>query len=395
MNIQNEINDVRTDKEFKGISFSGYKLTEVKANFVRCLKENKIEEACYWSAEMVCSSHYVELWDAIIGYYSKYIHLANPKMANYLEHRIQLFIDIIKNYAGRDLLARNNLKIRHLVCEVVCMICSSKKSNLCADVKITETQKDISTIRDMYQAPNVKFLENVFTEDDPRELFIPTNELCYQLSEDGGNTYAACFWIEWMIDHVKGACKRGAKLMCKRRPFLDISIPGPLQMDPVWLVWEAITRETASRKKPLLKTVVQSLLYLFSLKYTAGTYVKRKYLLFFAVSLLTLPMNIEKEPLVSPQAKELLDVVKGKINNVYRQIKTNEHSPGTDYLFNGLDRRSNLEKSLQKLELLNGVHPVEGEGEGEDGAGDGEADAGEYHGVEGGGGGGSGEIGPK
>ncbi len=365
MDIQNEINDVRSEKAFKGITFSGYKLTEVKANFVRCLRENKIEEACYWSAEMVCSAHYLELWDALISYYARYIHVANPKLANYLEQRIHLFIDIIKNYSGRDLLARNNLKIRHLVCEVVCMVCSSKKSNMSADIKITEPQKDISAIRDMYQAPHLKFLENVFTEDDPRELFIPMNEFCYQISTEGGNTYAACFWVEWTIDHVKGASKRGAKLICKRRPFLDISVAVSFQMDPVWLVWEAILLETTARKKPLLKKVVQSLLYLFSLKYSSGTYAKRKFLLYFAISLLTLPMNIEKEPLLTPQTKEILEVVKGKINSVYRQIKANEESPGTDYLFNGLDKRSNLEKSLHKLELLNGVSYGEGDGEGE------------------------------
>lgn len=355
MNVQNEINDIRTEKEFKGIAFSGYKLTEVKANFVKCLKENKIEEACYWSAEMVCSAHYVELWDAVICYYAKHIHLANPKMANYLEKRIQLFVDIIKNYGGLELVARNNQKLRHLVCEVVSMVCSSKKSHASADIKITEAQKDISAIRDMYCAPNVKFLESVFTEDDPRELFIPINELCYQLSPTGGNTYAACFWIEWTLDHVKAASKGGAKVLCKRRNFVDVSVPGPLQMDAVWLVWEAILQESAKRRHPLLLKVVQSLVYLFALKYTPGTYAKRKHLLFFAVSLLTLPMNLEKEALLSSATKEIVERVKAKINHVYRQIKANEHSTGTDYLFNGLDKRSNLEKSLKQLEMLNGV----------------------------------------
>jgi len=252
------------------------------------------------------------------------------------------------------------------------MVCSSKKSTPQADVKITPSQKDISSIRDMYQAPNLKFLENVFTEDDPRELFIPMNEFCYQISREGGNTYAACFWIEWTIDHVKGATKRGAKLICKRRPFFDISVAAPLQTDSVWLVWEAIVSECASRKKPLLNKVIQSLLYLFSLKYTSGCYSKRKYLLFFAVSLLTLPINLEKEPLLSRQTKELLDVVKGKIHHVYRQVKINEQSPGTDYLFNGLDKKSNLEKSLQKLEMLNGMSSGDGGGGGGGGGGSGD-----------------------
>jgi hypothetical protein len=363
MNIQNEINDIRTERDFKGISFSGYKLTEVKANLVKCLKENKIEEACYWSAEMVCSAHYIELWDAVIWYYAKHVHIANPKMANYLEQRIRLFVDIIKQYGELELTARNNLKIRHLVCEVICMICSAKKSNSCTDVKIQESNRDISAIRDMYAAPNLNYLDSVLTEDDPRELYIPINELCYQISKDGGSAYSSCFWIEWTTDHIKTASKKGTKLICKRRTFVDISIPGNLQMDSVWLIWDALIKETAKRKKPLLKKVVDSLLYLFSLKYSAGTYSKRKHLLFFVVSLLTLPVNIEKEPLLSSQTKELIDVVKGKINNIYRQIKHNEHSPGTDYLFNGLDKRSNLEKSLKKLEMLNGISNTIDEGQ--------------------------------
>jgi hypothetical protein len=367
MNVQNEINDVRTEKEFKGISFSGYKLTEVKANLVKCLKENKIEEACYWSAEMVCSAHYLDLWDTIICYYAKNIHIANPKMANYLEQRIRLFVDIIKQYGELELTARNNIKIRHLVCEVICMVCLAKKSNACADVKIVEANRDISAIRYLYTAPNIKYLENVFSEEDPKELYIPINELCYQISKDGGNTYSSCFWIEWTMDHYKCALKKGVRLVCKRRTFVDISIPEPLQMDPVWLLWDAVMKEACSRRKTLLKRIIESLLYLFSIKFSSGTYTKRKSLLFFASSLLTMPVNIEKEPLFTPQTKELVDVVKGKINNIYRQIKHNEHSPGTDYLFNGLDKRSNLEKSLKKLEMLNGASfTTEGEDDPDD-----------------------------
>lgn len=364
MNIKNEINDIRKEREFKGISFSGYKLTEVKVKFIKCLKENKIEEACYWSAEMVCSAHYLEFWDSIIFYYSKNIHIANPKMANYLEQRLLLFVDIIKKYGILELPSRNNLKIRHLICEVVCMVCSAKKSNSCADVKITETQKDISSIRDMFTAPNVKYLDGIFTEEDPKELYIPINEFCYQISREGGNTYAACFWIEWTVDHVKGASKKGAKIICKDRHFVDIPIPESLKKEPVWVIWEAIVRETTNRKNTLLRKIIHSLMYLFSLKYSSGTYSKRKYLLFFAVSLLTLPINIDKEPLLTPQTKEIIDVVKGKINNIYRQIKTNEHNAGTDYLFSGLDNRSNLEKTLQKLEIINAVDFGKEESEG-------------------------------
>ena len=164
-----DINDIRLDKEFKGITFSGYKLTEVKQNIISCLNGAKIEEACYWSAELVCSAHYTDLWDVVIYYYSRYIHIANPKMGHYLEQRIRIFVEIIKQYAGREITMRNNTKIRQLVCEVICMLCSTRKGHPLSDIKIPEMNRDIASIRDKFAAPNVNYLKDVFKEEDPKE----------------------------------------------------------------------------------------------------------------------------------------------------------------------------------------------------------------------------------
>ena len=55
------IDDKREIKEFKTMSFSGYKRTEVKKEFISSLTNGRIEPASYCSAELMCSGHYSDI----------------------------------------------------------------------------------------------------------------------------------------------------------------------------------------------------------------------------------------------------------------------------------------------------------------------------------------------
>ena len=95
--------------------------------------------------------------------------------------------------------------------------------------------------------------------------------------------------------------------------------------------------------------IMTSLKTMFSAKYSLGTSKKRKYLLYFAIELLTefVPTNVE---LIGN--KEIVKNVIEKINEIYKQIKKNEVSPKTEYLFNNLRKENNLENSIKKLNMI-------------------------------------------
>ena len=121
-------------------------------------------------------------------------------------------------------------------------------------------------------------------------------------------------------------------------------------MDIVWIVWDVFLNEANKRQK-IVPKVVNSLLNLFTLKYTSGCNRKRKYILYFVVSLLCENPNMDEE-IIREKQKEIVSNVIKKIGSVYKQIKQNEESPGTDYLFKDL-KASNLEKTIEKLDKMN------------------------------------------
>lgn len=350
-----EINDIRTPTEFKGISFSKYKKTEVRTALIQNMLKGKIEPACYWSAELIAAGHYMDLWETIIHYVGKHIHLGNPKIVIYLEMRYEIFRNIMsQGHYINELQLRNNVTIRKLFAEIISVITISNKKHSFESIKINRVEEfDITQMTERLIAPNVKFVENIFKKEDPKELYIAINEFAYNISPERSNMMTACYWIEWLIDFDLICKKRKEPCFCEKRR--SINVEPKYQRDIIWLIWDTLIEYVEQKQNPFIEKLMKSIMNLFCIKYTTGSCKKRRYLLYFAVALLTehVPVHIE---IISN--KDMVQNVIEKIHEVYKQIKKNEESPGTDYLFSNLDRQNNFEQSMQRLELLQSVDVV-------------------------------------
>ncbi len=350
VNDNSEINDIRQSPDFRGITLSGYKKTEVKKQLIESIKTKKIEQACYWSSEIICAGHYIELWEIYIHYVCKYIHLGNPKIALYLENRYTIFKNIMsQGQFLNELQLRNHPTIRQLFAEITCTVCLSDKKNSIEPVKIKKEEFDITQISEKLTAPNVKYIDDVFKPDDPKEFFIPANEFAYNISNEKRNMLNACYWIEWTIEFENLCKKKKNKSSCESRTF--VKVEPKYRNDIIWILWESLLYYSKDKDKFVIQ-LVDSLFNLFCIKYTTASCKKRRYLLYFAVSLLTETVRKDIE-LVSD--KNIIATVVKKINSVYKQIKKNEHSPNTDYLFANVDKENSFAKSMKQMELVNSM----------------------------------------
>jgi len=348
---ETDINDKRSMAEFKGITFSKFQKSKVKTEIIKCLTSSKVEPACYWAAELICAGHYADLWEIIILFISRYIHLGNPKLPIYISMRINNFKDIISNgYIGNELSMRNNMKIRQLFSEIISVLCHSRKKHSLESVKIEKKDEfNITHMASRLKAPKISYVEDIFKPDDPKELFIAMNEFAYHISNESKNNVSACYWLEWILEY-ETLCKQ-KKEICLGETRQFAPIQDKFKNDIIWIIWDIILHQCKKKKNPLMDKINNSLLEMFSIRYSSGAKKRRKFLIYFAISMLTEPLDLSIDIITN---KKELDTIIKKVGVVYKEVKKNEDSLNIDYLYNGVER-SNLDKTVERLEKMNSI----------------------------------------
>jgi len=292
------IEDIRTEADFKVLTFSKYKRVEVKKEWMNTMNKGLLEPCCYWTTELICSGLLLDLWELIFLFSFRHIHRGNPKLPLYLEMRYQSFKKTMMD--STELSVRNNPEIRKLFLEMVCVLASSKKSHA---YEIVGIPKEEGIPKTRLKAPTIEF-NKAFRPNDPKELFIPMNELSYMLHEK--NAMDACFWIEWLLAFFH-----------KRKCVLtDREYTHP--KDPIWLVWETILMYA---KNPLVEKIVRSILSLFCAAYTSSSKEKRRFMLYYAITLCCEPVTFDVEIITN---KKIIEQAYVKGDLLFQEKKINE-----------------------------------------------------------------------
>ena len=353
----NDIYDVRELDAFKTSSFSGYKKTAVKLQLVECLKHAKVEEACYWSAELVASSHFIDLWDVAFLFLGKYIHLGNPVLSIYVKKKYALFRSVANDpvYRHQPLTLRNNPTIRHLFAELFSTMSLSEKKHAYEEIKVVDVQ-DIGQVMKHLSADSPDYTTGLLREKDPKEWTVSLNEFAYHISPQSRNMSKACFWLEWMCSYDTLCRHKKETLLCqKRNEYTELETK--YRGDFIWLIWETLV-QYAEKRGALETALIGTLFEFFRVRYSSGVIKKRKSLLYFAISILTETAGLKREILNETQ-KEMVAVAASNVHTViYKELRKNavlSLNPQDVEQQNMAKHEKNqrFHDSLQKLNLLN------------------------------------------
>jgi hypothetical protein len=218
-------------------TFSGYKKTSVFTELNNCLIDSRIENSCYWASEIHCSGFIDQLWEKIIIFSSKYVNINNPLLPKYIFGKYQEYKNMVSKCQTKNFIElRNFSDSRKQLCEIIIVLCTSKKINIPKIPKIYESDFDVINIQNKLQAKDTHSIDRIFKNNDPIELRIPINELIFHIKNKNLNN--SIYWLTWIIEYDKKISKKEKNLICNSRN-ID-KIDDKYKTDISWLIWNAI-----------------------------------------------------------------------------------------------------------------------------------------------------------
>ena len=148
--------------------------------------------------------------------------------------------------------------------EIVCIVSESSKKKYTGLNKINNSEFNINIIKDKFISTDKFLLENIYNENDPKEIKIVLNEFYNSISKC--NLCNSIYWISWIIEWEKLNIKKYKKYICGYRKITGVD--SKYHTDIIWLIWEIILKITYIKDIDFLTKQIQSLYQLFKINYS-------------------------------------------------------------------------------------------------------------------------------
>ena len=294
MNNDYLIVDPRPLEEFKDKTFSEFKKRDVFNELAKSMETGKVENTCFWVTECIVSGYTTELFEKLLLFGSKIVHINNPKLPQFLWLKYHSFMNSIDHISKKErkqyIHLRNTQSIRNCLTDVAVTLAMSPKTKRYDKYPKPKEDLDFSftSIKNKMNATMQLLPSHIIKFTDPEELRVIMNEFFFNLKNELGGYEKASYWVAWLIQWEKINKKKKLAFEIEERPIKGLK--KNLCRDLIWLVWSVIFEE-ANLRNIEIKKQIQSLFLLYKYNFSLGKRNSRLPLVYHAIGYLTLPIK--------------------------------------------------------------------------------------------------------
>lgn len=300
--------DNRTVADFQHFTFSGHSRKLAVKSLLESIQLGHADYACYWALELLCSGLVNSLWTTMFEAASLSVHRACPNIFTYLVTQYELFRKIQDNFSVANMTdIRNRSDARFLACEAACAVSLCRKQKPLTLPRIKEEHDfEPTTIRENLRATSQHFGYGILKPEDPYELAIPVNELCFSIQKR--DTIRSLYWVAWILAFAR-LKKKQSKQALAISPRESPLIPEKYARNLVWLFWDIIHVQVT--QSGFLGPYIESIEKMYCLKWEPSVAKSRQTFLISAIVFLTESQALDVREPAKKNEVEISTVLEG------------------------------------------------------------------------------------
>lgn len=312
-------------------SYSGYKKTCVFSKWQRELQQQQYEQACYWTAEADASGWQDDIWNKLIVFASKQVHVHLPTLPTLLARNYAYYRNYLVTCSTQQIAKqpRNCIALRQHLCQAVGFIALSSKGPVYTLPKVDILKVDESKLIvgvHSWLVPHRK-------SNDSEVVIRILSTILWNLETH--KTPDVMYWLSVLLAYEKQQRKNKTPIqMASRAPLPTTDKIRNLSVDPksthdwVWLMWLALDTASAHYRRPVAcQRALRDLSYLFALDYKSSRKMTLVAVIIHAMHLVRLDtLDWSSSIYTNEQSKSMITKACTNIDVMYAEVERRRHT---------------------------------------------------------------------